>query len=1184
MVTLKMTQHINFDYIYELIKKDESKVEQLLQLYKKWDEKLLTIGFTGHFSAGKSSMINKLINKDLLPSSPIPTSANIVEIKNGTEQVKYHFNNGDYAIENRINIEQVKKLSRNGETVHSLTIYDHIPLLSDSVSLMDTPGIDSSDDLEFKRTLDQVHLIDCFIYVMDYNHVQSEVNFNFLSQLQKRNVPFYIVVNQVDKHNEREISFASYKQSLLNSCKAWNLKPKNIFYTTLIDREHTLNELQLLIQEINHLIERKDELVEHKIKNELSIIIDGYLDELFEINETDTTTLNKLDVELKHLNDELSEITKEKMMLENTILSNMTKTLSNAYLMDFDTREKAKDYLESLHPKFKVGTLFSRKKTEEEKQTRKQNFIKHINDRIKTEMVWHIRELLVNTLDYYSIRDEQLKHDIQTFELQINEQQINQVTNHQANVSGDYILLFSDQLQTHITQLIKNELTNIVKILTSKANTKLDEKTMELQAKLKSIKEGLGSSDKVNYTLQKKNEMNDDILSHVYSDASDNSLINNIYETNEQKRQQINIESIINEDEPGSNQDTEKIEIREKLNIDQITQLANQYLTEIKPYEYLNPFKEAIENRLNQMEKMQFTVALFGAFSAGKSSFANAWIGEDVLPVSPNPTTAAINRILPVNNQNKHEDVFVYFKSEDMMVSQLSQILSPYTDEKFSDLKAIYTFLNKRWSHLSTILDQTEASFLNAFQTGFNEMHDFLSSHKQVVLNDYRKYVTVEHISCFVDRIDIYYDCELTRYGVTLVDTPGADSIHSRHTNVAMHYVQHSDLIVYVNYYNHAFSRADREFLTQLGQVKNAFSLDKMFFILNASDLAKDEQELTLVTDYLNNQLTQYGITNPTIFPLSSKLLLENPHLKNVGERYSDFFARFEQFINEDAKAILVNGLTYEIERLNAFLKQTIKEAKEDEKEQKLLINKNKKQLDDLNSWYSNLDKRQYEQGIIQEIEELTHYMYQRMMIQLLDLMKESINPATIQSNGKKGKEELKIAIKHLWALLNEKLEKEFQTTDILLNKQLNRTLQKTINQINEFIQEQTEFSLIYFDEKSFPSAKKDIRLNQTIEEELSGYLSIFKNKKEFFEQNKVKELYEQLESSIASVIKVEIDKNKNIYLNHYKRLYNTELNHIINHYQSNINLFIDAKERLFTDPILVNELEQIVNLELDKL
>ena len=111
-------------------------------------------------------------------------------------------------------------------------------------------------------------------------------------------------------------------------------------------------------------------------------------------------------------------------------------------------------------------------------------------------------------------------------------------------------------------------------------------------------------------------------------------------------------------------------------------------------------------------------------------------------------------------------------------------------------------------------------------------------------MDGFTGFVANEEQSCLVEWIEVYYDCELTRKGVTLVDTPGADSINARHTGVAFEYIKNSDAILFVTYYNHAFSKADREFLIQLGRVKDSFALDKMFFIVNAIDLAQDEEEM----------------------------------------------------------------------------------------------------------------------------------------------------------------------------------------------------------------------------------------------------------------------------------------------------------------------------------------------------
>ena len=54
----------------------------------------------------------------------------------------------------------------------------------------------------------------------------------------------------------------------------------------------------------------------------------------------------------------------------------------------------------------------------------------------------------------------------------------------------------------------------------------------------------------------------------------------------------------------------------------------------------------------------------------------------------------------------------------------------------------------------------------------------------------------MEEKSCFVEWIELYYDCELTRKGITLVDTPGSNSINARHTGVAFHYIKNSDAIL----------------------------------------------------------------------------------------------------------------------------------------------------------------------------------------------------------------------------------------------------------------------------------------------------------------------------------------------------------------------------------------------------
>ena len=234
-------------------------------------------------------------------------------------------------------------------------------------------------------------------------------------------------------------------------------------------------------------------------------------------------------------------------------------------------------------------------------------------------------------------------------------------------------------------------------------------------------------------------------------------------------------------------------------------------------------FKEVasfLTKKVERLQKKDFTIALFGAFSAGKSSFSNALMGERVLPVSPNPTTAAINKIRPVSPDHPHETADVHLKTKDQLLE---------------DIQGSYEAIGLRVTSLKEAYDRAEQglavqltderlnvhkSFIRAYSEGYENFVPQLGTTIRVNRYDFEKYVAQENRSCFVDNIDFYYDSPLTRMGVTLVDTPGADSINARHTGVAFDYIRNADAILFITYYNHAFAKADREFLNSIRSCK----------------------------------------------------------------------------------------------------------------------------------------------------------------------------------------------------------------------------------------------------------------------------------------------------------------------------------------------------------------------------
>ena len=220
-----------------------------------------TIGFAGHFSAGKSSMINALTDEQLLPTSPIPTSANIVNVQKSDE---------DYVILHRMEgealkyegddfAEAIKAFGKDGENVARIDIGHTKSRLPKGVTVMDTPGVDSTDEAHALSTESSLHLSDLVFYTMDYNHVQSELNFRFTKELMNYNPNVYLIVNQVDKHRDEELSFDEFKQTVVESFRLWGVEPKDIFYTSLMKRDLPYNDFDKVQAVVDNAINGREE-------------------------------------------------------------------------------------------------------------------------------------------------------------------------------------------------------------------------------------------------------------------------------------------------------------------------------------------------------------------------------------------------------------------------------------------------------------------------------------------------------------------------------------------------------------------------------------------------------------------------------------------------------------------------------------------------------------------------------------------------------------------------------------------------------------------------------------------------------------------------------------------------------------------------------------------------------------
>ena len=205
-------------------------------------------------------------------------------------------------------------------------------------------------------------------YTVDYNHVQSALNFKFMRRINEVGIPIVFVINQIDKHNEDEISFDTFKSRVEKSIKDWDIELTDTYYVSKFEHpENQINELSdYLVQMDNHR-----ESVEDYVNRTIDFITEAQLayiqNEIQDI--IDTLDIEEEDFEQAYMkfqqNQEVSEeaqLLNDSDKLLNYLKQKRKDILDNAYIMTHDMREQLRSYLESKSEDFKVGGLFNKKR------------------------------------------------------------------------------------------------------------------------------------------------------------------------------------------------------------------------------------------------------------------------------------------------------------------------------------------------------------------------------------------------------------------------------------------------------------------------------------------------------------------------------------------------------------------------------------------------------------------------------------------------------------------------------------------------------------------------------------------------------------------------------------------------------------------------------------------------------
>ncbi|MBM7661354.1 small GTP-binding protein [Bacillus mesophilus] len=1175
--------------------------KKMKQLVKKASDREYSIGFCGHFSAGKSSMINEIAGHEILPASPIPTSANLVKVRSGEEIARIYLFNGEVVeFPAPYDIDEIKGYCMDGEAVEWVEIGTKSSFIPDDVTILDTPGIDSVDDAHRISTESALHLADLIFYMMDYNHVQSEVSFHFTKKLQEMNKPLYLIINQVDKHQESELPFSDFKEGVLQAFHDWGVYPNGIFYTSLRDKDLPINQLQEVKDLLSSVWESRHQSfvkgIADSAKNLVMDHIDWLEDQDSEVAlkwEEKLSTLTS--VERKNISTKIEEIENDIHALgmeaeeaKTEFQQNINKLLDNAYIMPFQTRELAKLFLESEQPEFKVGLIFSKQKTEKEKEERLQAFHTDLMEKVNAQIDWHIKDLLTRFCKKNGL-DERLLNDVYQLEVPIEGQDLRNLVKKGAKVTGDAILNFTNDVAAECKRKYRAEAMKIMENWVEELSSQSHEKVKKLQQELthySEYKEALQKLQKRSQEIQRVKNYLVDLLENGPKESLEkekerllSSLLYKKGSVDTSFKKNTEKEQV----EPSTSDVPAEIQ-SQQVNASEMVSKIYTVTESVQQIKGLQTVVQQLKEKAGRLSNQSFSVALFGAFSAGKSSFANALMGTKLLPVSPNPTTATINKIKPVTEEFPHGTVRVQLKDEKQLETDLAFSL------KFFQYS--FTTLAEAIEQIPVILklenidprQKPHYSFLHAVLKGYQNIKNDLGNLKYVDLEEFKDFVANEEKSCFVEWIEVYYECELTKQGITLVDTPGADSINARHTGVAFEYIKNADAILFVTYYNHAFSKADREFLIQLGRVKDAFELDKMFFMINAADLASSKEELQIVKNYVNTQLLSYGIRNPRLYPVSSLLALKEKEGHSVQDQsvmsnsgIITFEDEFKHFIEHELTELTITSAQLDLIRVHQVVNEYIQMATIGNDEKEARKNILLKEQQEILTILEQIEIDSAKKAIQMELKELLYYVKQRLFQRFTGMYNESFHPSVLLDDNKNIKQALVDCLDELLEFVAFDLLQELRATSVriegFLKNQLQFVHQKANQKVNH-IHESLELTFINPDKIDIPELKT---IADTLDKsQLAKPLSTFKNAKSFFEKDGKKKLRDELEELLQKPVSDYLEGYFSDLSAYYLEIFMSQTGKWEQHATIEVNHYFEGLFDVMSDKMDVQELRRI--------
>ena len=203
------------------------QANQIGELADKLRTKEVTIAVIGQFKRGKTTMVNSILGRKLLPVGIVPITAAVTRILYGPDRSVVYFKNGlaeEVPVEELHGYISEQENPDNARGVAEVELHTEADFLKDGLILVDTPGVGSVHENNSKSAYEFARESDGVIFMLSVDSPVNQIEIDFLKSVKKYAGKFYFAVNKIDTIDEDELEeYLEYCNALI--CNIMDCEP-----------------------------------------------------------------------------------------------------------------------------------------------------------------------------------------------------------------------------------------------------------------------------------------------------------------------------------------------------------------------------------------------------------------------------------------------------------------------------------------------------------------------------------------------------------------------------------------------------------------------------------------------------------------------------------------------------------------------------------------------------------------------------------------------------------------------------------------------------------------------------------------------------------------------------------------------------------------------------------------------